>query len=243
MAKDGYFSFSQYEFIYCPNCLKPLQVVDGARDICAAVSLIGIMDCMRKDKDSPIYRIIGIGLACFILGELLWVLQICVEGLKRGGSFPICDLPWLSLYCFLLYACLRIFEKADNFRDKKYLKITVASCIVQLFIIAINVAFYIPGDDLFFTIIYCIPTGFLSFYTTIYLLASFGKNEILKGFRAYSLTVFLILTIDNVNYLILIHGIRNTEYIFKFCLALLLLVITPAVYYGVRNGRSKEDVV
>ena len=34
LAKDGYFSFSQYEFIYCPNCLKPLQVVDGARDIC-----------------------------------------------------------------------------------------------------------------------------------------------------------------------------------------------------------------
>ena len=211
--------------------------------VCAVVSLIGIIDCMRKDKDSGFYRIVAIGLACFILVELLWVLQICVEGLKRGGSFPICDLPWLSLYCFLLYACLRIFEKADNFRDKKYLKITVASCIVQLFIIAINVAFYIPGDDLFFTIIYCIPSGFLSFYTVIYLLASFQKNKVLRGFRVYNITVFLILTIDNINYLLLINEINNMEYIFKFCLALLFLVISPAVYYGVRTGRSKEDVV
>lgn len=34
LAKDGYFAFSQYEFIYCPNCLKPLQVTVGAHDVC-----------------------------------------------------------------------------------------------------------------------------------------------------------------------------------------------------------------
>lgn len=180
---------------------------------------------------------------CFILSELLWVLHICVKGCERGGSFPLCDLPWLGFYSVLLNACLRVFEKADDFRDKKYLKITVASCIVQLFIIGINFAFYIPGDNLFFTIIYCIPSGFLSFYTVIYLLASFQRNEVLRGFRVYNITVFLILTIDNINYLLLIHGINNMEYIFKFCLALLLLVISPAVYYEVRNGRRKEDVV
>jgi hypothetical protein len=211
--------------------------------ICAVVSLIGMINCFRKDKDSPVYRIIGIGLTCLILGELLWVLHICIKGSERSGSFPLCDLPWLSFYSFLLYACLRVFEKADDFKDKKYLKITVSSCIVQLFIIGINVAFYIPGENLFFTIIYCIPSGFLSFYTVIYLLASFQKNEVLRGFRVYNITVFLILTIDNINYLLLIHGINSMEYIFKFCLALLLLVITPAVYCGVRNGRRKEDVV
>lgn len=211
--------------------------------ICAAVSLAGIIDCIREDKDSPIYRIVGIGLICFILGELLLVLHICVKGCERSGSFPLCDLPWLGFYGFLLYACWRVFERTADFKDKKYLKITVASCIVQFFIIGINIAFYIPGDNLFFTIIYCIPSGFLSFYTVIYLLASFGKNEILRGFRTYNLTVFLILIIDNINYLTLIHGTKNIEYIFKFCLALLLLVITPAVYYGVRNGQSKEDVI
>lgn len=34
LAKDGYFAFSQYEFIYCPNCLKPIQVTNGTHDVC-----------------------------------------------------------------------------------------------------------------------------------------------------------------------------------------------------------------
>ena len=34
LAKDGYFAFSQYEFIYCPNCLKPIQATTGAHDVC-----------------------------------------------------------------------------------------------------------------------------------------------------------------------------------------------------------------
>lgn len=34
MAKDGYFAFSQYEFVYCPNCLKPIQTSLGIHDVC-----------------------------------------------------------------------------------------------------------------------------------------------------------------------------------------------------------------
>ncbi len=34
MAKDGYFAFSQYEFLYCPNCLKPIHAPSGAHDVC-----------------------------------------------------------------------------------------------------------------------------------------------------------------------------------------------------------------
>lgn len=34
MAKDGYFAFNQYEFLYCPNCLKPLHISLDAQDVC-----------------------------------------------------------------------------------------------------------------------------------------------------------------------------------------------------------------
>lgn len=34
MAKDGYFAFSHYEFLYCPNCLKPLQSLEDVHDVC-----------------------------------------------------------------------------------------------------------------------------------------------------------------------------------------------------------------
>lgn len=34
LAKDGYFAFSQYEFIYCPNCLQPIQATSEMHDNC-----------------------------------------------------------------------------------------------------------------------------------------------------------------------------------------------------------------
>ena len=34
MAKDGYFAFSQYEFAYCPNCLKLLHTSSSTHDVC-----------------------------------------------------------------------------------------------------------------------------------------------------------------------------------------------------------------
>ena len=34
MAKDGYFAFNQYEFAYCPNCLKPIKASVGVHDVC-----------------------------------------------------------------------------------------------------------------------------------------------------------------------------------------------------------------
>jgi len=34
MAKDGYFAFSHYEFLYCPNCLKLLQGSKDVHDVC-----------------------------------------------------------------------------------------------------------------------------------------------------------------------------------------------------------------
>jgi len=34
MAKDGYFAFSQYEFAYCPNCLKPIHPSSDTHDVC-----------------------------------------------------------------------------------------------------------------------------------------------------------------------------------------------------------------
>jgi hypothetical protein len=34
MAKQGYFSFSQYDFLYCPNCFAPLNADERTHDIC-----------------------------------------------------------------------------------------------------------------------------------------------------------------------------------------------------------------
>lgn len=34
LAKDGYFAFSQYEFVYCPNCLKPIRTSSDIHDVC-----------------------------------------------------------------------------------------------------------------------------------------------------------------------------------------------------------------
>ena len=34
MAKDGYFAFSQYEFVFCPNCLRPIHASSDIHDVC-----------------------------------------------------------------------------------------------------------------------------------------------------------------------------------------------------------------
>lgn len=149
-------------------------------------------------------------LACIIFGMLYKVPYICISGHKLDGAALISDLSWIGFYTALLYACLRVFEKSADFNDIKYRKIQIASCIVQIIIIGVNIAFYIPGDSLFFVILYGIPAGFLCYYALVYLLDSFGKNSVLKKFRAYNITVMMILIIDNAVYLALIHGLFHT---------------------------------
>lgn len=34
MAKDGYFAFNQYDFLYCPSCLRPLHISGEVHDVC-----------------------------------------------------------------------------------------------------------------------------------------------------------------------------------------------------------------
>ena len=198
--------------------------------------MVEIIDCICKDKASRIYRIIAISLACIVSGALYKVLYICILGYESGRIASISDLSWIGFYTVLLYACLRIFEKLADFKDKKYQKIVITSCIVQIIIIGINIAFYTPGDDLLFSIIYGIPSGFLCYYALVYILASFCKNSVLKKFRAYNITVVLIFIIDNAAYLSLIHGLSDAEYILKFCIAMLLLIITPSIYNGVQKS-------
>lgn len=210
--------------------------VEAIQLACAAVSLVEIIDCICKDKASRIYRIIAISLVCIVSGALYKVLYICILGYEAGMVDSISDILWIGFYTVLLYACLRVFEKSADFKDKKYQKIIITSCIVQIIIIGINIAFYTPGDDLLFAIIYGIPSGFLGYYALLYILASFGENSVLKKFRAYNITIVLILIIDNAAYLALIHGLFYAEYILKFCIAMLLLIITPSIYNGVQKS-------
>ncbi len=34
MAIEGYFAFNKYEFVFCPNCLKPLNITDSVESCC-----------------------------------------------------------------------------------------------------------------------------------------------------------------------------------------------------------------
>ena len=200
----------------------------------ALVALIGMIGCILKRKDLLLPKIIFQSLICFVLGELYWVLHIYIRGYEQVGFFSISDISWIGFYLFLLTACRNVFHRMIDFKDNEYRKINVISLIAPVFIIGINSVLYLTGDSLFYTVIYTVPTVFLGYYTLRLILLSF-KNEMLKGFRSYHMTVGLILLLDNLTCLALNLGFEDTEYIFKFCFALLLLSITPSVYKGVQK--------
>ncbi|MDD3832909.1 MAG: hypothetical protein PHR18_03280 [Oscillospiraceae bacterium] len=200
----------------------------------ALVALAGLTKCILKRKDLLLPKIIFQSLICFVLGELYWVLHIYIRGYEQAGVFSISDISWLGFYFFLLAACRNVFHRNIDFKDNQYRKINIISLFAPAFIIGINMVLFLTGDSLFYTIIYTIPTAFLGYYTLRLVLTSF-KNEILKSFRTYHMTVGLILLLDNLACLALNLGFEDAEYIFKFCFALLLLLITPAVYKGVQK--------
>lgn len=200
----------------------------------ALVALVGMIGCVLIRKDLLLPKIIFQSLICFVLGELYWVLHIYIRGYEQVGIISISDISWIAFYIFLLTACRNVFHRVIEFKGKEYLKINVISLIAPIFIISINIVLFLSGDSLSYTIIYTVPTAFLGYYTLRLILNSF-KNEILKSFRIYHITVGLILLIDNLTCLSLNFGYEDAEYIFKFCFAILLLLITPAVYKGVQK--------
>lgn len=202
--------------------------------ICACISLAGMIVCIRKVEEQLIFKLISEALVCFILGELYWVLHIYIKGYEQNSVFSISDISWIGFYLFLLTVCQGVFNQRANFKDKAYRKINLLSLIAPTFIISMNVNLYFLGDSPFYIVIYLIPTTILSYYTLRCILASFN-NSMLKGFRAYHMTVGLILLVDNLVCLALDYGFEHTEYIFKFCFAMLLLCIMPTAYKGVRE--------
>lgn len=218
---------SNYSMKYINITVETIQFV------CGIISLIGILVCMQERRDSPLLKIIAQGLFCFILGELYWVLHIYIKGYEQAGSFSISDLSWIGFYIFLLSICRDFFQITVDFKKNKYRIINIFSCIAPIFIIGTGIALYLSGDNLFYTIIYCIPTGFLSYFTLRNIFLSSNDHKMLRAFREYNIVVGMILIIDNLACLALNYGFTDAEYVFKFCFALLLLAITPAVYKGV----------
>ncbi|HCA30813.1 MAG TPA: hypothetical protein DEP23_15305 [Ruminococcaceae bacterium] len=197
------------------------------------VALTGMISCILIYKDLLLPKIVVQSLICFVLGELYWVLHVYIRGYEQVGVFSISDISWIGFYLFLLTACRNVFHPVIDFKDK-YRKINIVSLFAPIFIIGINSVLYLTGDSLFYTIIYTVPTAFLSYCTLRLFLTSF-KNKKLKGFGSYHIIIGLILLIDNLTCLTWNLGFEYMAYIFKFCFALLLLPITSAVYKGVRN--------
>lgn len=216
---------SDYSMKYINITVEIIQLVS------AVVSLFGIFDCIRLRRDLLFLKIIAQALTCFILGECYWILHIYIKGFEQSGAFSIADLSWIGFYVFLLSACHTVFGPMGNFKNKHFKNFI--SVIAPLYILVTNTALYLSGDSLIYTLIYCLPTVFLSYYTLRFILTSEKESRIIRGFREYNLVVLLIMIVDNLICMALNYGFEDIEYILKFTFAIILLVITPAVYKGV----------
>lgn len=206
--------------------------VETIQLFCALVSLFGILVCMLKSRELQLQKMVLQSLICFVLGQLYWVLHIYIRGFEQIGVISISDISWLGFYFFLLAAYRATFHPKFNFKDSKYIKINIVSLLAPAFIIGVNTALFLSGDSLLYAVAYTIPTSLLAYDTQRMILLSF-KEKGVKNFRGYHIVVFLILILDNSTCLAMNYGFLDAEYIFKFCFALIILVIPPTLYKGV----------
>lgn len=224
------FVIASYVFAFSTNEVN--ITVETIQLCCALVSLFGIIVSMLKTRELQLPKMILQSLICFVLGELYWVLHIYIRGFEQVGVFSISDISWLGFYFFLLAAYRATFQHIFDFKNLKYIKINIVSLLAPAFIIGVNIALYLSGDSLLYAVVYTIPTAFLAYVTQRMILLSF-KEEEAKEFRSYHIIVILILILDNSTYLAQNYGFLDAEYIFKFCFALLLLVVPLTLYKGV----------
>lgn len=207
-------------------------VVESTQLLCATVSLVMAITCIYKRKDEMMYKIIAQALVCFILGEVYWVLHMFVKGYEQLGSFSISDLSWIGFYIFLLSIDYSLLSTAFK-SERRNIKYVLRSIIAPVIIIDASILLYITGDSLFYTIIYCIPTVLLAYFSMKYLISPTVGKGCATPLRLYNLIILLILLFDNLVCLATSYDIGDAVYILKLCFAMLLLLIVPAAYKGV----------
>ncbi len=203
--------------------------------MCGLVSLICIFDCIIKRGNVVIYKIIAQSFICFILGELYWVLHLYIKGYEQIGSFSISDLSWIGFYILLFSASYNVLRPLIEKGISVPIKYSFISMIAPILILASSITLFLKGDNIFYTIIYLIPTALLSYFTMKYILLSYNNLGNLKSFRSYNYVVALILLLDNLICLSVSFGFEDAEDILKFGFAMALLLIVPAMYKGVEE--------
>lgn len=203
--------------------------------LCAFVSFVLVILFYIRRKDVFIYSLLIKALGCFLLGELYWVLHLYIKGYEQLGTFSISDLSWIGFYIFLLSIYSSVFHKHTAIKSPKFRKYSILAFIAPIFIVVTSILLYITGDDLFYTLIYCLPTSFLGYISMKYILLPSKSATYINPFRKFNVVVGLIILLDNLSCLLTNFGFIDAEYFFKFCFAMLLLFLSSTSYEGVEK--------
>lgn len=203
--------------------------------LCALVSFIFISFLYIKKKEVLLYDFLLKALGCFILGQLYWVLHIYIKGYEQLGSFSISDLSWIGFYIFLLSIYSSAIPTGIEVSSKEFKKYSLIALLAPTLIITTSILLYFTGDDMFYTIIYFIPTSFLAYYSLKYTILPGKSSKLIQPFRNFNIVIGLIILLDNLSCLVTNFGYTDAEYIFKFCFAMLLLLLSSTCYEGVEK--------
>jgi hypothetical protein len=163
-----------------------------------------------------------------------------LKGYEQVGNFSIPDLSWIGFYSLLLSICFKVFRYKINKDLSRNVKYILISIIAPIIIITESIILFKCGHSLFYTILYGLPTSFLSYYSLKYLIINDGSN---KPFRIYNFSVLTLLIIDNISEISSHFNYSFYENCFDIIYALLLLILVPSTFSIVSSNKQSKIIL